>query len=327
MSQAYGQPTNGLYGATEDAGVPMGYSPPFTQQYTGPYAEKVPFQRGTRRRLNGQALWTSLLAPWLLFTVLFGLLSFPIHYSNPGVVYFVLALGLAAVIGVGVYAYMRRTARNQSAEIEPSWLIFLVMALVLAWMLGVGLGILNYTVNTLPYQQMTHLNSYADVDPAVQRGAQLMDAGSVIFTETTRLDLEKSMGFKNQETYCVAPIVQGNATLASYDFWAVGSDCCSGRKNDFHCEGAKNPRVHSALRLIPSTSRPYYRLAVQQAEATYKIRANHPLFFYWVEDPLERIDSWKDAAANGFLTGMFSFLLLQAFLVAVATLFFSRMGK
>lgn len=327
MSQAYGQPVNGAYGAVEDAGVPMGYSAPYTQGYGGPYAEKVPFQRGTRRRLNGQALWTSFLAPWLLFTMLFGLLSFPIHYTNPGVVYLICVLGLAAVIGVAVYAYLRRTAQNATAEVEPSWLIFLVLALVIAWMVGVALGVLNYTVNTLPYQQMTHLNSYVDVDPASYRGAQLMDAGSVIFTETSRLDLAKSMGFKNQETYCVAPIVQGNETMASYDFWAVGSDCCSGRKNDFHCEGAKNPRVHSALRLIPSSSRPFYRLAVQQAEATYKIRAQHPLFFQWVQDPLERIESWKDAAANAFLTGMFSFLLFQAFLVAVATLFFSRMGK
>merc|ERR1719291_400342 len=151
-----------------------------------------------------------------------------------------------------------------------------------------------------------------------------MDAGTVMFTESSYLNLNKSMGFKNQEVYCVAPIVQGAAEQATYDFWAVGMDCCSGGKNDFNCDSAKNPRVHGALRLIPSAERAFYRLAVQQAEATYKIRAQHPLFFYWVEDPIAKINAWQTAASRNFLTGMFSYLIAQAFIIAAATLSFSK---
>mmetsp|Transcript_80898 Transcript_80898/g.217382 ORF Transcript_80898/g.217382 Transcript_80898/m.217382 type:complete len:335 (-) Transcript_80898:77-1081(-) len=325
---AYGQARNGAaYGAFSDAGTPMGYSSPYVKPFTGPHTEKEAFQQGTRRRLNSYAIWISLVAPWLLFTVMLGLVSFPIHYNNPGVVYLAVGIGLVAVVFIAVYTLIDRTTRSNSPEREPSWLLVLSLALALAWMLGVALGFLNYVNNTLPYQQIIHLNSYSDVNPTLMRGAQLMDAGSVMFTESSYLNLDKSMGFKNQEVYCVAPIVKGSGERATYDFWAIGIDCCSGRKNDFHCDGAKNPRAHGALRLIPSTERPFYRLAVQQAEATHKIKAQHPLFFYWVEDPLERIDAWRDAAANSFLTGMFSYLILQAFLVAAAVLLFSKLGK
>mmetsp|Transcript_96761 Transcript_96761/g.255549 ORF Transcript_96761/g.255549 Transcript_96761/m.255549 type:complete len:329 (+) Transcript_96761:103-1089(+) len=327
MSQ-YGQTAGGAaYGAFQEAGVPYGYSAPFAEQFSGNHAEKAPFRPGMRRRLNGTAVCISVLAPWLLFTVVLGLLSFPVHYNNPGAVYLAVVLCFAAVAWVAFYAYIHRTTRSHSPEHEPSWLFFLTLSLALAWMLGIAMGYLNYITNTLPYQQMTHLNSYSDVDPGLMRGAQLMDAGSVMFAEGSMLDLNKSMGFKNQEVYCVAPIVKGSGERATYDFWAIGIDCCSGRKNDFHCDGAKNPRVHGALRLIPSAARPFYRLPVQQAEATHKIRANHPLFFSWVEDPQDRIDAWKDAATNSFLTSMFSYMVFQAFLVAVATLAFSRMGK
>ncbi|CAK0877934.1 unnamed protein product, partial [Prorocentrum cordatum] len=212
----------------EEAGVPYGYSAPFAEQFSGNHAEKAPFRPGMRRRLNGTAVCISVLAPWLLFTVVLGLLSFPVHYNNPGAVYLAVVLCFAAVAWVAFYAYIHRTTRSHSPEHEPSWLFFLTLSLALAWMLGIAMGYLNYITNTLPYQQMTHLNSYSDVDPGLMRGAQLMDAGSVMFAEGSMLDLNKSMGFKNQEVYCVAPIVKGSGERATYDFWAIGIDCCSG---------------------------------------------------------------------------------------------------
>ena len=77
--------------------------------------------------------------------------------------------------------------------------------------------------------------------------------------------------------------------LETYDFWAIGMDCCSVNAADFHCgaglgwilsvrpERAKgqartggevgNFKAHSGLRLLDDRQRSFYRLAVEQAGA------------------------------------------------------------
>merc|ERR1740121_3126179 len=100
-----------------------------------------------------------------------------------------------------------------------------------------------------------NLNTYSDVDPSQMKGQQLMDAGRIVFTQNSKLDIRRSMSFKNLDSYCVAPITIGNenttyAALASYDFWAVGINCCSDNTADFHCGEFDNSKAHAGLRLM-----------------------------------------------------------------------------
>merc|ERR1719433_257244 len=162
----------------------------------------------------------------------------------------------------------------------------------------------------------------------------MMDAGTVIFAPGTRLDLKQSMGFKNERTYCVAPITMSNGTmtevnqlLATYDFWAVGMDCCSGNTADFHCGQFANINARGGLRLMRDGQRPYYRLAVQQAEAAYGIKAAHPLFFTWMQDPMEEVNKFQNAGIQSFLLSIMSMAGMQLFLVLLSTVVFARLGK
>lgn len=69
---------------------------------------------------------------------------------------------------------------------------------------------------------------------------------------------------------------------------------------NFHCDHFNNPHANGGYRLMTDNDRPFYRLAVQQAEATYKIRAVHPLFFEWAIDPIATVDGWRhQSGASG----------------------------
>merc|ERR1719428_1211955 len=117
------------------------------------------------------------------------------------------------------------------------------------------------------------------------------------------LDMKKAMGFKNLDLYCVAPIVNGDNQLASYDFWAVGINCCSGVSSDFRCGEFNNPHARSGLRLLRDDQRSFFRLAVQQAEAAYNLKAIHPLFFYWTDDPTSDMQSMLEEGYRFFFIG------------------------
>jgi hypothetical protein len=294
---------------------------------SAPYAVKSPFFRGQRKRMNLVGICVSVFLPWILFSVLYAVMSFSVHYNQPGLCYFIAALGLVVVLMIGTLAYNSVQAKFRGdSEREPTWFVFLFLTTVIAWLAGIALGDMNFYSNLQPYYDITNLNTYPSVNPTQMRGQQLMDAGRIIFSEGSKLDLTKSMGFKNLDTYCVAPITNGEAPLATYDFWAVGMNCCNGNSADFHCGEFNNPRASAGLRLMNDGQRAFYRLAVQQAEAAYNVKAIHPLFFTWMQDPIAEMNAYQDEGLKYYLLGMFAHFAFQLFLTIVATIAFSKMG-
>lgn len=116
-----------------------------------------------------------------------------------------------------------------------------------------------------------------------------MDAGRVQFVSGTELDLKLANGFKNTDVFCVAPITLNGASLASYDFWAVGKNCCSDQMADFRCGASAGLGPKGGVRVTDDVDRDFYRLAVQQAQSAHAIKAVHPLFFEWTENALEQL--------------------------------------
>lgn len=322
-SMATGYGSNG-----QDFPVQFHLESPQTYGAFGGLPDK-PFFRRPRKRLNVVAMGLALFVPWIIFATVFAAMSFSLHYKSAQVALSFCGLIFFAVMVIGYLAV--DSMRNGYAD-GANWYTFTFLSGFLAWSLGITAGAANFSRNMQPFYDVSNLNSYPAVDPSQVKGQQLMDAGRMVFKPGSQLDLRYSMGFRNVDRYCVAPIAISNSTkgelppMANYDFWAVGLNCCSGESPDFHCGEFSNPHAHSGLRLMRDQLRPFFRLAVQQAEAAYNIKAMHPIFLYWLQDPLLEMMAYQEEGYKYFTLGLFSHFSLQLFLVVAAAMGFARLA-
>lgn len=318
-----------MYGTTsagDQIGFPYGQSGGYLAGSPS-FASKAPFKR---KRMNVVAICMGQFVPWLIFSTVLALLSFSWHYRSPNIVASLVG-ALCVALGLAVLAVMGGAVGGRPEEMGgsgPSWHLFLAVTSFLACIMAAYFGNHNFWLNMQPHYDVANLNTYNMVDPSRMRGQELMDAGAITFVEGTYLDLKRSMGFRNMDTYCVAPISGGHVTgtpqLAAYDFWAVGKNCCDPNTGgDFTCGEYNSPGALSGLRAVQDEDRAFYRLAVEQASSAYAIKANHPLFFYWVSDPMTDNDSMKKDGYKFYMVGMIGFFCFQLILVAGAARAFS----
>jgi len=278
-----------------------------------------------RRPVNLASVCFSIFFPWFLFCTLYFIVSFKLHYDEPWLAWLLVFSCFSIPIAAGVLGW-----KANHHGLDATWYIYAALACFLAVSLAAIVGNLNYTYNTKLFYSVETLNTYPLVNADRAKGSQLMDAGRVTFTPDTGIDMRRAMGFKSVgETYCVAPIVTGKGAGCKgdlVDFWAVGVDCCSGVASDFRCGDYMNPHAHSGLRLVRDDQRPFYRLAVQQAEAAYGIKAAHPLFFHWTQDPVADTAAYRDAGLHYFLSGVWGHFFFNLLCVAVAVFLIVR-GK
>mmetsp|Transcript_49551 Transcript_49551/g.114823 ORF Transcript_49551/g.114823 Transcript_49551/m.114823 type:complete len:321 (+) Transcript_49551:70-1032(+) len=277
-----------------------------------------------RRKWNWSALFVAAVLPWVIFTVVLAVASFPVAagevFEPNQLCYFVSAIAAFVVLAFGLLAFVAWQQTHRQGPQEPTWYSFIFAAGLVAWVLGLGLGRANYHSNVVPYRDIANLAFYTQVDPAVMRGTQLMDAGRITFTENSRVNVSMSEGFKHGSVYCVAPIVSENGSLERYDFWAVGTDCCNAHSSNFHCGDAH--RARSGVRLINEDERTWYRMALQQAEEANHIRADFAIFVKWVQDPTAAINELSDDSVKFFVWwvvvhGVVQVLAVAAIMVAL----------
>lgn len=78
------------------------------------------------------------------------------------------------------------------------------------------------------------------------------------------------------------------------DFWVAGKDCCEANGANFECGAVLNPKARAGLRMLREDFLPFYMMAVQEWSAWIGEPSRHPLFFHWVEDPLEEVDRYGE---------------------------------
>mmetsp|Transcript_61438 Transcript_61438/g.148624 ORF Transcript_61438/g.148624 Transcript_61438/m.148624 type:complete len:320 (-) Transcript_61438:86-1045(-) len=284
---------------------------------------KSPFQRQKRTNLVG--IVSCLLIPFFIFVAVDAVLSFSVHYTSENLSQLVCFVLLAVCVLFGYFAFMAVRRKTEGVS-EPAWYVLLFVTSIIAWAAAFVLGGKNFNSSMKPYFDVQQLNVYASVDPATYRGSQLMDAGRITFTPGSHLDVSRSMGFRNFDTYCVAPIVDASGgNVSTYDFWAVGTNCCSGHAPDFHCGEYNNPRAISGLRLMRDDQRAFFRLAVEQAEAAYGLQAKHPIFMHWMQDPIAEVNAYQDDGYKDFILGVIIFFVAQLLVVILAAIVFPKM--
>lgn len=281
--------------------------------------------RAPRQMVNLVSVVLALFVPWLLFIITFGVLTFSLHYEQALTAYTVNGITLLFVLFLGVSALDTKKKTRGT----PSLQVFTFATSFLAWSCAVIFGDFNFYHYMQPFYDLYNLNSYRNIDPSLDKGQRLMDAGQITFVEGSGLDRGMTMGFKNLDTYCVVPIGKRNQTkngnefmpLATYDFWAIGLNCCSDNTGgDFRCGEYNMPGVRAGLRLMKDEQRAYFRLAVQQAEAAFNIKASHPLFLHWMQDPSTEMFAYQDGGYSFYIVGVMYYFAIQLFMTGGAVL-------
>mmetsp|Transcript_96247 Transcript_96247/g.201079 ORF Transcript_96247/g.201079 Transcript_96247/m.201079 type:complete len:317 (+) Transcript_96247:140-1090(+) len=291
---------------------------------------------GKRRQKQALGLTTKdmakaaacILGPPVLFGVVSVLLCFKLRFSFPRGVWLVAGLGIIPGALAG-----RAAGQASSRGEDARWQTLAAVLLLLATIVAAVVGELNYWYFAQPYYFLSSLRSYDQVNPSETEGGRLLDAGIVHFSSKARVGLDMAMSYTSWDVYCVAPITtnlglpsQGES-LASYDLWAVGINCCSSGETNFKCGEIDKVDARAGLRQVSAEQRPYFRLAVQQAEAAYNIEASHPLFFHWVEDPVRERDAFFSAAFGNWLLADSLHFGVNAFMVLCFLVMFNKASK
>jgi len=279
-----------------------------------------PLESGKRRTLPRGFMCVHLptvainvLFPPMLFCYVTSMLTFSTHFKHPRGIYILLSLGLIPVIA----AYLSVCSAKSKGH-DARWASLSFGLLAIAYLSGFVCGDVNYGAYIKEYYFVNSLKTYSNVNPAEVTGAQLMDAGVVHFKGSARLEKDMGMSYTTWDTFCVAPIATdttgiGSGATTSYDLWAVGMNCCRTDNPFFACGDWADPAARGGLRQVSEKQRRYYRLAVEQAEAAYNIKSDHPIFFHWVKDPELR-------QSRMFMTGFQIYIManMMHFVVNVA---------
>lgn len=287
--------------------------------------------------VNYAGLLLAYVTPIFLFCLILNANSF-MRYYHPQAAAFANVFAWVVLLMQAYFAStkLRRRAHSKADPLlrpslrdpAPSWYAFLACSCLVAILLAELVGTYNYVANMKFLYGYNDLNSYAGVDPSGGSGQAFLDAGQISFVNTSRLQLSRSMGFYDGTMYCVAPIVSTSEPPAIYDFWAVGVGCCSGHAADFHCGPFSDANAHQGLRLLRDDQRPFFQLAVQQAESVYQIKANSPIFLTWTKDAAGNLEKYRHDSFMFYMFWIFCFIGLQTFTTVLAlVLYYPNLGK
>lgn len=277
-----------------------------------------------RRRFNNVAIVQAILIPWLFFVAVLWLLSSEVRYYYPSQSYFLIGCGLLIIVALlakGAIARRKMILEAQDQYMmgvshEPTWLFFLAISCLIAWAVAIVLGNYTFATTTSKYHGINDMQVINDVNPTLL-GKAYMDASILNFKNGSFIEQKYSIGFKDSDVYCVAPLGFGDYPLATYSFWAVGVNCCDPFGGKFWCspQAAMATDGFIGIRLLNDAQRPLYRLAIKQAVAEYRLQEPANPIFVTAKMDASGNDSLQLAAKLSFGFAATVYLICQSFAV------------
>lgn len=286
------------------------------------------FTKGSRMRMNIVPILLNAVVPWLIFVGFFALVASEATYYRAGLVYAAVLVGLLLW---GATLFMAVRARK--VEPDPTWYGYFAMVVGIAVCAGVVCGYNLYEGYTLPVIELESLRTVKGLDVGSTPGKNVMDAGTFYFAPGTYQSGWQSWHFKRApggDFFCVAPLVASGVNAPetqSYDFWAVGKDCCAEGAADFRCGSPVDEDKPAALRITKEADLVYYRLAVQQAEAVHHLKSESPIFIEWHKDPEEKMDDWRTECSDHVIFGAVLAFVYFLFLLMLFSVRYAFLGR
>eukprot|EP00747_Dinoflagellata_sp_TGD_P163091 gnl/TRDRNA2_/TRDRNA2_181418_c0_seq1.p1 gnl/TRDRNA2_/TRDRNA2_181418_c0~~gnl/TRDRNA2_/TRDRNA2_181418_c0_seq1.p1 ORF type:complete len:339 (+),score=65.68 gnl/TRDRNA2_/TRDRNA2_181418_c0_seq1:138-1154(+) len=231
------------------------------------------------------------VAQWVGVFVVIALMFTFFYHLCEWVCWVLTAIGIYAAALAGVGGRLPQDLPKSIAAVRrmPSqggWLPFSIALLGVC--LGTLTGLYAYEYYMRFYYAI-HLGRAYDNVLASSSGAAYYDAGKIYFAESTTIDTANALGYKEMQTFCVAPILDdSNQLQATADFWAVGIDCC-GERGEFECGGSGDAGAKGGMRVpmngLLDFSHKSYMKAVEQASAISGLKPQDPVLVYWVSNP------------------------------------------
>lgn len=273
-----------------------------------------PYKKDGKELIRAFLWGTSIALAAVTAFVIMIVVWFDLYYKSfsGAVVIFLVLLGAGAFMAV--LANPKVTGRDRP------WLFYISALFVLSAFVGLVAGFFIYFGDLVYYYRYDDMRTYTNVG-ASQSSYAFGDGGMLLWSEDTRLDPMRSVGYKSRwdgQTYCVAPVVDSTMTNANpIYYWAVGINCCSARAS-FTCNDAADLSTRSALVVLEPEDivRPWMRWAVAGSaykkferaikldEATYYTKAANEgvRLVKWSKDPVSMKDDLFDNAKSNAIT-------------------------
>eukprot|EP00927_Polykrikos_kofoidii_P010906 TRINITY_DN14602_c0_g1_i1.p1 TRINITY_DN14602_c0_g1~~TRINITY_DN14602_c0_g1_i1.p1 ORF type:complete len:505 (-),score=62.26 TRINITY_DN14602_c0_g1_i1:90-1472(-) len=236
-----------------------------------------------------------VVLPWLVFMWTLLLWLIMRHYSMTATLVLTFMIVIFAVAGLGSWLVTRR--RSGGRSLLPKLPLSLMCLGTVA--VGYYVGKWGWRSHWRQYwwsQTGHHYDGNSAHTPAGSRG----DAAVLNFADAngnlvdgTMVDHARSVGFKQEHMYCVAPILDlasASEDTMRINYWAVGINCCE-LSGSFTCDDAREQDASYGVVMIdygfpcPGCNEEQLRGAIKKAETIHGVvSAKDALFVRWVKD-------------------------------------------